>query len=204
MVEEQLIARGVDSPRVLAVLGELPRHHFVDEALASRAYADGPLPIGYGQTISQPFIVALTLQALSLKPTDRVLEIGFGCGYQTAALAQMAAQVYAIERVPDLFDKGRRHLKEFRFANVFLKLGDGHLGWEEFAPFDAIVLAAYAPQVPTRLKNQLATGGRLVAPLGDAVGQSLVLFTKKTDGAVNRRPLANCRFVPLVKGLSAR
>jgi protein-L-isoaspartate(D-aspartate) O-methyltransferase len=199
MVEEQLLARDITDPEVLAAMRRVPRHLFVDEALADRAYWDGPLPIGHGQTISQPYIVALMTQSLALKSGDRVLEVGSGCGYQTAVLSLLAREVYAVERVPALFEKGRMNLKGLGAENARLKLGDGSLGWPEFAPFDAILVAAYTGTVPELLRQQLSPGGRLIIPLGDASSQLLVLYAKDAAGAVSRRVIAACRFVPLIK-----
>ncbi|MDR2352406.1 MAG: protein-L-isoaspartate(D-aspartate) O-methyltransferase [Deltaproteobacteria bacterium] len=199
MVEKQLMGRDIVSSEVLRIMTEIPRHLFVDEALVDRAYSDGPLPIGHGQTISQPYMVALMTQALELKPTNKVLEIGFGCGYQTAVLARLTSKVYAIERIPELFEKGKRNLINLKITNVSLKLGDGNLGWEEYAPFDAILVAAYGASVPMKLRDQLALGGRLVMPLGESLQQLLVLFTKIRQGKVTRQTIAACRFVPLVR-----
>jgi protein-L-isoaspartate(D-aspartate) O-methyltransferase len=201
MVEEQLKTRGIVSPEVLSVMAKVPRHIFVDIALEDNAYSDGPLPIGHGQSISQPYIVAVMTQALALKETDRVLEIGFGCGYQTAILAQLAKEVYAVERIASLFEKGRMNLKSLGIQNVTLKLGDGTCGWSEYAPFDAILVAAYTEKVPEILRTQLGEGGRLVIPLGDVESQILVLYEKGKYGEVKRSVITLCRFVPLMKGV---
>ncbi|MDR2338713.1 MAG: protein-L-isoaspartate(D-aspartate) O-methyltransferase [Deltaproteobacteria bacterium] len=199
MVETQLAARDIADPRVLDAMRQVPRHLFVDEGLLDRAYWDGPLPIGHGQTISQPYIVALMTQALGLRGTERVLEVGFGCGYQTAVLARLASEVYAVERIAALFEKGRANLRAQGIENVRLKLGDGSLGWEEHAPFDAVLVAAYTRNVPELLRSQLSTCGRLIIPLGDRDSQLLVLYGKNAHGEVTRKVMAACRFVPLVK-----
>jgi protein-L-isoaspartate(D-aspartate) O-methyltransferase len=201
MIEEHIRARGVEEEAILRIMGHLPRHIFLDEALAGKAYSDGPLPIGYGQTISQPYIVAAMTQALSLRPEDRVLEIGMGCGYQTAVLAGLAKEVYAVERIAPLLERGRDNLGRLGVKNVHSKLGDGMEGWPEMAPFQAILVAAYSSEVPRALRRQLSVFGRLVMPLGGDTGQSLALFSKGADGQVRRKDLGSCRFVPLVPGL---
>ncbi|MDR1042045.1 MAG: protein-L-isoaspartate(D-aspartate) O-methyltransferase [Deltaproteobacteria bacterium] len=199
MVAEQLERRGIASKAVLECMGRVPRHLFVDESLATHAYQDGPLSIGHGQTISQPYMVALMTEALDLKPSDRVLEIGCGCGYQSAVLAGLCARVYAVERVPALFDLARANLMRVGVRNVSLKLGDGTLGWPEEAPFEAVLAAAYSRSVPEGLRDSLAFGGRLVMPVGDSGGQLLVLYSRGADGKVSRRTLVACRFVPLMR-----
>ncbi|MDR1050556.1 MAG: protein-L-isoaspartate(D-aspartate) O-methyltransferase [Deltaproteobacteria bacterium] len=198
MVERQLKPRGVSDQRVLEVMGGVPRHLFLDESLVSWAYDDGPQPIGHGQFISQPYIVASMTQALGLRPTDRVLEIGSGCGYQTAVLACLADRVMAVEIVPQLRDRSLEVLSRLGLENILLKLGDGRQGWPELAPFDAILVAAYSEALPRRLFSQLAPGGRMVIPLGPENGQRLVLVTKDPDGGQRRRVMEGCRFVPLV------
>jgi protein-L-isoaspartate(D-aspartate) O-methyltransferase len=199
MVEKQLKARNITNPRVLEVMGTVPRHLFVDEAMALRAYDDGPQPIGHGQYISQPYMVASMTQALALKPTDKVLEIGSGCGYQTAVLSQLCQNVYAIEILPPLLDRSLKTLSSLGVANVKMKLADGRQGWGEFAPFDAILVAAYSETLPRILFAQLAVGGRMIIPLGPEDGQRLVLISKDPDGGQRRRLLEGCRFVPLVE-----
>jgi protein-L-isoaspartate(D-aspartate) O-methyltransferase len=200
MVDRQIKGRGLADLRVLAAMYRVPRHFFVDEAQAVQSYSDSPLPIGYGQTISQPYIVALMIEALELAPTDRVLEIGFGSGYQTALLASLAGEVFAIERLEPLFRKGRDNLARLGQANIHLKLDDGTGGWPELAPFEAIIVAAGGPKVPRPLLEQLGPGGRLVIPVGPTVAlQKLTLITKAGQGrAADRRTLGDCRFVALV------
>jgi len=199
MVDQQLKNRGVTDSRVLEAMAAIPRHFFVDEAQAAQAYLDSPLPIGYGQTISQPFIVALMIEALNLSPTDRVLEIGSGSGYQTAILASLASEVLAVERIEALFHKGRENLARLGQPNIHLKLDDGTLGWPELAPYEAIIVAAGGPRIPQPLVDQLAHGGRLVVPVGPTEkSQKLTLVTKDADGGLSRTALGDCRFVALV------
>jgi protein-L-isoaspartate(D-aspartate) O-methyltransferase len=197
MVETQLRARDIRDERVLGAMGEVPRHEFVGREYSNEAYADHPIPIGNGQTISQPYIVALTLQALSLRPADKVLEIGTGSGYQTAALTLLASQVYSNERHPGLASRAQETLSRLGYSNVAISVADGTNGWAEFAPFDAIVVSAAAPEIPRPLFEQLREGGRMVIPVGPAEAQRLQLV-----GKVNGQPvvkvLQGCRFVPLV------
>ena len=201
---DRLVARlrdaGVQDERVLSVMAETPRHLFIDEALAHRAYEDTALPIGHQQTISQPYIVARMTEELHAGRTlDRVLEIGTGCGYQTAVLSAVAGQVYSIERIAPLLDRARRRLRELRLRNVFLRHGDGFLGWPEKGLFDGILVAAAPRGVPEALVEQLAPGGRLVIPVGDGEEQELVLMERGEEG-VERRVLERVRFVPLLGG----
>jgi len=196
MVAEQLVGREIKDQRVLQVMNEVPRHHFVDSGLWIRAYEDGPINIGWGATISQPYIVAFMLEALELQSTDKVLEIGTGCGYQTALLAHLAKTVYTIERVKELFFKARQNLKSLGLRNIVLKLGDGSLGWKDYAPYDAIIVAASAPSIPKPLLEQLAEGGRMILPVGGESHQDLVLV-KKVQGRVLEKTLLPCRFVKL-------
>jgi protein-L-isoaspartate(D-aspartate) O-methyltransferase len=197
MVEEQIISRGIKDPRVIAAMEKVPRHLFVEEALQSQAYGDHPLPIGEKQTISQPYMVALMTEALQLKERERVLEIGAGSGYQTAILAELAEKVYSIERIRSLAIKARQLLYELGHYNVEIKIFDGTYGWVEEAPFDAIIVTAGAPNIPEPLLNQLAMGGRLVIPVGDAYVQDLIRVTKMKEG-IKREDLGGCRFVKLV------
>jgi len=199
MVDQQLKRRGIRDSRVLEAMTRIPRHFFVDEAQAAQAYLDSPLPIGYGQTISQPFIVAVMVEALRLQPTDRVLEIGSGSGYQTAVVASLAAEVVAVERVEPLFHKGRENLARLGFQNIHLILDDGTLGWPALAPYEAVIVAAGGPRVPQPLIDQLAPGGRLIVPVGPTkTSQKLTLVTKDRTGALSREILGDCRFVALV------
>lgn len=197
MVEEQLVVGGISDPRVLEAMGTVPRHRFVGEALAPRAYGPHALPIGERQTISQPRTVALVAQALALRGRERVLEIGAGSGYQAAVLACLAESVVAVERIPALAQGAARRLLDLGFANVRVVTGDGARGWRSEAPFDAILLSAAAPVLAAAWTEQLSPGGRLVAPLGGAERQDLVLFERRGDG-LTRRGLGPCRYVPLV------
>lgn len=199
MVETQIKRRGIKDFRVLqAMTHQVPRHFFVDQAQAAQAYLDAPLPIGYGQTISQPYIVALMIEALGLNEQDRVLEVGFGSGYQTGILASIVSEVYAVERIEALFHKGKENLSRLELNNIHLKLDDGTLGWPEQAPYQAIIVAAGGPRVPLPLVKQLATGGRLIIPVGSDQQQKLILVTKDDSGQVTRQDLGDCRFVALV------
>ncbi len=197
MVRRQIAARGVRSPRVLAAMVRVPRHRFVPDALSGAAYDDGPLPVGNGQTISQPFIVALMTEAVGLHRTARVLEVGTGSGYQTAVLAELVREVHTIERLPDLAAAARERLDALGYGAVHYQVGDGSLGWPEQAPFDAIIVTAAAPDVPSALLGQLADGGRLVAPVGGPVEQELIVQTRQGARLVTRR-LGPVRFVPLL------
>lgn len=197
MVDEQLKSRGLADARLLAAFRKVPRHLFVPLEYQQDAYTDRPLPLGAGQTISQPYIVALMLSQLRLQGHERVLEIGSGSGYQTALLAELALEVFSIERLPELLSKIGDRLQALGYANVHLAPGNGSLGWPEHAPFDAIVVSAAAPDVPTPLVRQLAEGGRLVLPIGPPSGQMLVQVTKQR-GRIHRRDIAECVFVPLI------
>jgi len=197
MVQSQLIPRGIRDPKVLAAMRKVPRHLFVEEALRSQAYGDFPLPIGEQQTISQPYIVAFMTEALELTGTEKVLEIGTGCGYQAAILAEIVPQVYSIERLPELAAKARRTLEALRYFNVKIKVGDGTLGWPEEAPFDAIIVTAAAPGIPRPLLDQLAMGGRLIIPVGDRCTQTLDVVHKTPEG-LKHDYRGGCRFVKLI------
>ena len=197
MVERQLRRRGISDERVLAAMGRVPRDLFVPVNLADHAYDDGALPIGHHQTISQPFVVATICSLLSLQGTERVLDVGTGSGYQAAVLAELAAEIVTIERIPELAAEARARLQGAGYQNVEVHVGDGSLGVPERAPFAAIAVAAAAPRVPPALYEQLAEGGRLVLPRGSRWGQELVLVVRKPEGPAERTSIP-CRFVPLV------
>lgn len=197
MVETQIAARGIRDPRVLQVMREIPRHLFVDEGMWDQAYQDHPLPIGEKQTISQPYMVALMTEAAAPTPNDKVLEIGTGSGYQTAILASLCKWVYSVERIRSLAIKARKVLDQLRLYNVSLKIGDGSEGWEEYAPYNAIIVTAGAPEVPKPLKEQLADGGRLIIPVGDRFSQVLYKIVRRGNEFL-QEDLGGCRFVDLV------
>jgi protein-L-isoaspartate(D-aspartate) O-methyltransferase len=203
---ERLITRlreqGIENPSVLDRIRAVPRHLFVDEALASRAYEDTALPIGHGQTISQPYIVARMTEALLEDAAPRkVLEVGTGCGYQTAVLASLVVTVYSVERIVALQQRARRALRELKIANVHLRHGDGFEGWAAYAPFDGILVAAASYSVPKSLLDQLANGGRLIIPVGPDREQQLMRITRRGE-LYEREPLGSVTFVPLLQGLS--
>jgi protein-L-isoaspartate(D-aspartate) O-methyltransferase len=199
MVTLQLEARGIRDPRVLAAMREVPRHQFVSDEQVELAYEDCALPIGKGQTISQPYVVAWMLEALALRAEDRALEVGAGSGYAAAILSRLARAVFAIERDPALVREAQRRLRAIGAANVELAAGDGNLGWPEHAPFDAILVSAAAPRVPPALIDQLAAGGRLVLPVRAAHGdQTLLRIERRADGGLDTRDLGAVQFVPLV------
>ncbi len=197
MVRKQLVAGGITNAAVLEAMTEVPRHEFVPEALRPRAYADGPLPIGHGQTISQPFIVAYMTQALELSKEDTVLEVGTGSGYQAAILGKLAKEVYTIEIVPPLAESARNILAKLGFQNVHVKLGDGYLGWPEAAPFDAIIVTCAPDRVPEPLVSQLKEGGRLVIPVGEAGGVQKLILLRKKNGEISKTSMLDVRFVPM-------
>jgi protein-L-isoaspartate(D-aspartate) O-methyltransferase len=194
---ETIRERGISDLEVLRVFDLVPRHLFVPAAVEHRAYEDAPVPIGFGQTASQPSLQALYLQVLKLQPNDRVLEIGTGSGYQTALLALLAGHVYSVERIRELSLRARTALDSMRFTNIALLVGDGTIGWSKYAPYDAILVGAAAPGVPQALLDQLAPGGRLLIPVGDRNEQTLTLFEKTPDG-VRREEITACTFVPLL------
>ncbi|MCK8824657.1 protein-L-isoaspartate(D-aspartate) O-methyltransferase [Fuchsiella alkaliacetigena] len=198
MVEQQLRGRGIKNEAVLESMLTVPRHEFVPERLRKQAYADKPLPIGEGQTISQPYIVALMVAALDPQPTDKVLEVGTGFGYAAAVLAQIVAEVYTVERFESLAQEAERRYANLNYQNVEVKVGDGSQGWLENAPYQGIVVSAAAPSLPESLVEQLDTGGRLVIPVGERSVQSLLRVSKKNDGKLLRENLCRVRFVPLL------
>ncbi|MBU0519086.1 protein-L-isoaspartate(D-aspartate) O-methyltransferase [bacterium] len=197
MIENQLRARQISDERVLAAMGKIPRELFVREALRDRAYEDSPLPIGDGQTISQPFMVALMTELLHLTGSEKVLEIGTGSGYQAAVLAELAGKVFTIERHHDLARRARKTLEGLGYTNVLTHIGDGTIGWTEFAPYDRIIVTAGAPSVPESLLKQLSAGGIMAAPVGDKVHQKLLVLTKSESGVVEKDS-GGCVFVPLI------
>jgi len=197
MVSSQLEARGISDQRVLAAFRKVPRHLFVSEALRDQAYGDFPLPIGEQQTISQPFIVAEMTQALALHAEDRVLEIGTGSGYQAAILAEIVFRVYTIERIRSLYMKARKLFDQLHYHNILMKYSDGSLGWASESPFDAIIVTAGSPEIPTVLVDQLKVGGTLVIPVGNRYAQDLVKIYKDEKG-IHSSNLGGCRFVKLV------
>ena len=198
MVVRQLERRGITDQRVLQAMGEVPRHEFVPSEARPYAYDDRPLPIGFDQTISQPYIVAFVAEHLLLKPADRVLEVGTGSGYQAAVLSRLVTQIFSIEIVDELIFRATRDLRRLEYQNILLKGGDGYEGWPEFAPFDGIVVAAALDHVPQPLISQLREGGRIVIPVGNSHDQQLVLI-EKVDGGLRRRAICPVRFVPFTR-----
>jgi len=197
MAEEQITSRGIKDAKLIAAMKKIPRHLFVEEALQNQAYTDHPLPIGEKQTISQPYMVALMTEALLLTGEEKVLEIGTGSGYQTAILAELSEKVFSIERIRPLALRARKLLYELGYFNVEIKIFDGTFGWMEESPFDAILVTAGSPDIPQPLIDQLATGGRLVIPVGDEFIQDLFRVTK-TEETVKKEDLGGCRFVKLI------
>lgn len=197
MIQHDIIGRGIEDHRVIEAFAQIPRHYFVDEAARHLAYEDTPLRIRYDQTISQPFIVAYMTEALALTGTEKVLEIGTGSGYQTAILARCAGEVYTIERIEALLDEAKELLTSLGFENIHYHLGDGKMGFEASAPFDAVLVTASANDIPDALLEQLKDGGRLVMPVGDDAAQELVRV-KRTDGAYVQEHLGGVRFVRLL------
>ena len=198
MVEQQITARGIVDPLVVKAMQNVPRHLFVESGLEDQAYSDFPLPIGHKQTISQPFIVAYMTQALQLTGEERVLEIGTGSGYQAAILAHIVRHVYTVERISDLARTARKALDKAGAYNVHIKVDDGTCGWPDQAPFDAIITTAGSPAVPDALKEQLATGGRLVIPVGTQGSQVLKRIVRLDESRFEEESLLDCRFVPLI------
>jgi protein-L-isoaspartate(D-aspartate) O-methyltransferase len=198
MVEEQVIARGIADQRVIDAMFKVPRHKFVEQALEGKAYQDAPLPIGEKQTISQPYMVAVMSEALALTGSETVLEIGTGSGYQAAVLSLLADRVFSLERIPSLARRARKVLDECGFGKVNIRLADGTQGWQEMAPFDAILVTAGAPEVPQHHLNQLALGGRLIIPVGDRESQLLLRVTRTGEKDYIEEQMLGCRFVPLI------
>ncbi len=198
MVREQILQRGIRDPRVLEAMRKVPRHLFVPPELRERAYRDCPLPIGYGQTISQPYIVAFMTEAARLTPESVVLEIGTGSGYQAAILAELARQVYSLERLSPLASRAQQTLASLGYRNVEVRQGDGYQGWPEHAPYDAIVVTAAPPTLPTLLLEQLAVGGTLVVPVGESQGSQSLLILHKTPEGVVQKGAFPVQFVPMV------
>ncbi|MGQ9700983.1 MAG: protein-L-isoaspartate(D-aspartate) O-methyltransferase [bacterium] len=197
MVKEQIIARGIKDERVIDAMLRVPRHLFVDKTYYHQAYNDYPLPIGCNQTISQPYMVAVMTELLELKGNESVLEIGTGSGYQTAILALLCVRVFTVERISELSFRARKTLSELGFNNINFLVGDGSLGWQEFAPYDGIIVTAGAPEMPRLLVNQLADNGKMVVPIGGEHYQTLNLI-KKHKGSILRKQLFECSFVPLL------
>jgi protein-L-isoaspartate(D-aspartate) O-methyltransferase len=197
MVETQLMSRGIYDPLVIEAMKKVPRELFLPEVMRNTAYSDNALPISHGQTISQPYIVALMTQSLELKGGEKVLEIGTGSGYQAAVLAEIAAEVYTIERIAPLTETARQILTQLGYTNIQFKVHNGTLGWEDHAPYDAIIVTAGAPRIPDPYVEQLGEGGRLVIPVGDRLGQELVKITKR-DGKPLKQEVGGVRFVSLI------
>ena len=197
MIEQQLIPRGIRDKKVLEAMLKVPRHKFVQRRFENSAYDDGPLPIGEGQTISQPYMVAIMTEYLNIDKTSKILEIGTGSGYQTAILSEIADSVYTVERIESLYKKAKQTLEELGCKNVKFKLGDGTLGWEEHAPYDGIIVTAGAPYVPEKLKEQLKENGTIVIPTGDKYNQILKII-KKEKGQFREYDKFLCVFVPLI------
>lgn len=198
MVRQQLIDRGIRDSRVIEAFRKVPRHLFLDEALWPQAYDDHPLPIGEKQTISQPYIVALMTETLELTGKERVLEIGTGSGYQTAILAELAEEVYSIERIPSLAKRARKVLDNLKYANIIIRIGDGTNGLKEYSPYYGIIVTAAAREAPDPLLQQLDIGGRLIIPIGDEYSQDLKIYVKEAEDTYTEDSLGGCRFVKLI------
>lgn len=198
MVNGQLSGRDIKDEKVLDVFRKVHRHAFIDPKFYKDAYSDFPLPIDNGQTISQPYIVALMVQLLDVETSDKVLEIGTGSGYETAILAELAEKVFSIERIDNLAEKARRILKEMGYENIMIKTGDGTMGWKDFAPFDKIIVTAASGKVPEPLIEQLKVYGRLVIPVGSRFTQELFLIEKDKSGNITQKDICGCTFVPLI------
>jgi protein-L-isoaspartate(D-aspartate) O-methyltransferase len=198
MVEEQLIPRGIKDRATLAGMTKVPRHAFVPREMQKYAYEDGPLQIGFGQTISQPYIVALMTQAAKIGPESSVLEIGTGSGYAAAVLSQIAKEVYTVERIPELANHARELFQKLGYKNIQVKISNGTLGWGDKGPFDAVLVTAGGPSVPEALLGQLKPGGKMVIPIGDLYAQELIRVTKSSEGKPEVENLGAVRFVPLI------
>lgn len=197
MVEEQIIARGIKNKKVLEAFYKVPRHRFISDELRDNAYSDYPIPIGEGQTISQPYIVALMTECLDLSGAEKVLEIGTGSGYQTAILSELTKRVYSIERVTNLAKRAEAVLNELGYKNIWIKIGDGTLGWPEESPFDRVIITAASPHIPPPLVEQLSEKGKIVIPLGETFSQVLTVAEKKNN-KLQYQQVCGCVFVPLV------
>jgi protein-L-isoaspartate(D-aspartate) O-methyltransferase len=198
MVRQQLVDRGIRDARVIEAFRRVPRHLFLDEALWPQAYDDHPIPIGEKQTISQPYIVALMTEALQLTGKERVLEIGTGSGYQAAILAELAEEVYSIERIPSLARRARKVLDNLKYSNIIIRIGDGTNGLKEYSPYHGIITTAAAPDAPDPLLQQLDVGGRLIIPIGDEYTQDLKMYVKEAEDTYREESLGGCRFVKLI------
>jgi len=199
MIERQIVARGITNERVLKVMGTVPRHELVPANSRNRAYVDEPVPIGYGQTISQPYVVALMTEQLDAKPTDRVLEIGTGSGYQAAVLAGLVREVYTIEIVSQLAERARSDLARLAYTNVHVRAGDGYKGWPEAAPFDAVIVTCAPDSVPQALVDQLKEGGRMIIPVGCGGFDQELYLLEKNSGQVEKHAVLPVRFVPMTR-----
>ncbi len=202
MIDRQLkiAGREIKNPQVLKAMKEVPRHFFVAPSLQDHAYDDSPLPIGFGQTISQPYIVAFMTEILRPKPTDRVLEVGTGSGYQAAVLAALVKDVYSVEIVQPLADRAKQTFEDLKIVNVHVKAGDGYQGWPEHAPFDAVIVTCAPEKIPQALCDQLAEGGRMIIPVGKALGSQELILLEKQQGKLKQRSVLPVRFVPMTGG----
>lgn len=198
MVTTQIIARGIKDPRVIEAMRKVPRHLFVPKKIRGRAYDDRPLPIGEGQTISQPYIVAFMTEALNLSSGDKALEIGTGSGYQAAILAEIVKEVYTIEIRPRLGETARERLKEMGYSNIFVEIGDGYKGWPEKAPFNAVIVTCAPERIPRPLIDQLTEGGRMIIPVGEEGGIQELVLMKKEKGMIIRKEVMKVLFVPMI------
>jgi protein-L-isoaspartate(D-aspartate) O-methyltransferase len=198
MIDFDIKGRGIEDKRVLEAMGKIPRELFVEESLRNKAYSDSPLPIGEGQTISQPYVVALMTEALRLRPSDRVLEIGTGSGYQAAVLAEIVKEVYTVEIRKNLAEAADQRLKDLGYKNIEVKFGDGYFGWEEQAPFDAIIVTASANHIPPPLIKQLKEGGRLILPLGSTIFHQTLTLATKEKGELRMEQMGGVIFVPMI------